>query len=401
MARVSEATGRVTLAAPGASVTPVSGRRPRLLLVKFGAIGDAVMAIPAAAAMHAAGYDVVWVAGRTVAPVLALYPWIDVLSVDEAALLRGTRAQRLRHLLALWRALRQRAAGEPYDLCATLYYDRRYRLLTLPIRTRRRLSLSWSDRALSLLPGRHHTDEYARLLLGRLDTEKPTHLAPVPASRLPPSPRERLPKLRRIVLVPGGARNLLRDDALRRWPVENYVALAGDLLGAGFEVLLVGGPEDRWTSPYFFKLLQDSPSGQLSDLIGTLSLIETIALLNSADISVTHDTGPLHLAGITASAIIALFGPTDPHGRLPQRAECVALWGGESFACRPCYNGRDYAACTHNGCIREITPAMVLGEVQRLVAARVAGLRLPPLVRTPADLLAAQAARNPYDGANS
>ncbi len=365
---------------------PGAPRMKRLLLVKFGAVGDVIMAIPAAAAMQACGYEIDWIAGRTVAPILALYPWIRVIAVDEARLLTGTKTQRLRNLLGFWRALRGQVGKRPYDLCATLYYDRRYRLLTLPIRARYRLSLSWSDRELCLLPGRHHTDEYARILLGRPDSETPAHLPPVPAPNLPSNPRPRIPGKQRVVLVPGGARNLLRDDALRRWPVENYTELAQLLLHAGHEVVLVGGPEDQWTTPHFAEVSKGASPGHLLNLIGALRLVETLALLDSADVTVTHDTGPLHLAGLASTAIVTIFGPTDPHGRLPQRANCVALWGGESFACRPCYDGRGYAECSHNGCVREITPAMVLRQVESLLALRAQGRCTPPRVLTSRDL---------------
>ena len=356
----------------------------RLLLVKFGAIGDAIMAIPAAALMHAEGYAIDWVAGETVAPVLRLYPWIHVIPADEAKLLRGTGPERLRGLAALWRVLRgQVTALGIYDLCATLYYDRRYRLLTLPVRARRRLNLSLDDRATRLLPGRHHTDEYARILTGRPDTETPEGLAPIPCPNLPPCSRPKQPGVPRIVLVPAGARNLLRDDALRRWAVEHYVAAAKDLLGAGYEVVLAGGPEDGWASASFAGLATQAGRGIFADLTGTLTLVEMLSLLDSAEVTVTHDTGPLHLAGITSTAVLTVFGPTDPHGRLPQRANCVALWGGEGFACRPCYDGRDYAPCPHNGCMDQVTPAMVVSEVETLLQARRDGVSLPPKVKTP------------------
>lgn len=349
-----------------------------MLIVKFGAIGDVVMAIPAAAALHALGYGVDWVAGCAVAPLLALYPWIRVIAVDDKLLLRGGLTQRLRALPAFWRMLREATRGVRYDLCATLYYDRRYRLLTAPVRAHCHLALSENDRGRRLLPGRHHTDEYARILLGLADGENPTHLPPLPAPNLPAPPRSRTPGMRRVVLVPGGARNLLRDDALRRWPIEHYVTLAGLLLAAGHEVLLVGGAEDGWISAHFAAPASAAPQGRFADLTGALALVETLALLDSADVTVTHDTGPLHLAGITSTAIVGIFGPTDPHGRLPQRANCVALWGGESFACRPCYDGRNYAACHHNGCMREVTPEWVLHEVQALLRARTGEDCLPP-----------------------
>lgn len=356
------------------------GRR-RLLLVKLGAIGDVLMAIPGAAAMHAAGYTVDWIAGSAVAPILALYPWIHVIPVAEPTLLRGTHSERIRATLRLWRTLRRQIALHgAYDLCATLYYDRRYRFLTLPVHARRSVQLSEHDRAFRLLPGRHHTDEYARILTGRKDGETPAQLAPVPPPSLPPSSLP-LTTHPRVVLVPAGARNALRDDALRRWPVENYVAVAARLLAEGCEVVLAGGPEDRWASPHFEELA--AAPGQFLDLTGVLSLVGTLSLLDSAAVTVTHDTGPLHLAGIASTAIVTIFGPTDPRGRLPQRENCVALWGGEGFACRPCYDGRDYAPCGDNGCMQQVTPEMVLAEVATLLEARREGRRQPPAVRVP------------------
>jgi heptosyltransferase-2 len=344
---------------------------PRALIVKLGAIGDVIMAIPAAHALHAQGYAVDWLCGLAAAPVLQLYPWIHVLVADEKSLLRSGKLATASHLLKLW----PRLFANRYDLIATLYFDPRYKLLTLPLRAPRKVLLSRSHRDRGLLPGRHHTDEYARILFNRPDGETPTQLAPIPAPNLPPNPHP-LTARPRIVLIPAGARNLLRDDALRRWPVASYVALAEALLASHHEVILAGGPDDAWASPAFTHL-------PVTDLTAKLTLPQTLALFDSAAVSITHDTGPLHLAGITRTAIVALFGPTDPRGRLPQRHNCVALWGGEGFACRPCYDGRDYAPCKNNGCLQQITPAMVLAEVTTLLAAQRDAKPLLPRIRVP------------------
>jgi heptosyltransferase-2 len=356
--------------------TSLSNSRPaapkRLLLVKFGAIGDVVMTIPGAYAMHQAGYVVDWLCSEAVAPILGLYPWINTIVVDDQKLLRGSSIEKLLAMSGLWRRL----AGARYDVCATLYYDSRYGLLTLPVRARRKLMLSRLDRTTRLLPGRHHTDEFARILLGRNDGEMPSQLMPIRAEGLPESPLPRVSEKQRIVIVPAGARNTVRDDALRRWPLESYVMLAQALIEQGHEVVLAGGPGDVWASEAF----SDMP---VTNLIAKLSLLEMLALLDSADVTVTHDTGPLHLAGLTSTAIVTIFGPTDPHGRLPQRANCIALWGGEGFACRPCYDDRDYADCSHNGCIRQILPSMVLEQVARLLEAAVEGRLILPEVIVP------------------
>ena len=199
----------------------------RALLIKFGAIGDVVMAIPAAHELYRAGYTVDWVCGPAVLPVLALYPWIRAIVADDRALVQGSHIRKLRALAGIWKAI----AGRSYDLCATLYYDPRYRLLAAPIRSRRKLMLSTTKRALRLLPGRHHTDEYARMLLGLDDGVRPTSLTPVRPERMPPSPLPRGGRVR-VILAPAGARNMLRDDALRRWPVEMYAQVAAELIGS-------------------------------------------------------------------------------------------------------------------------------------------------------------------------
>ena len=344
----------------------------RALIVKLGAIGDVVMAIPAARALHESGYEIDWMCGDVVAPLLRLYPWIRVIPVSEARLLHRGKVSTMRTLAAAWRQLgRQR-----YDLCATLYYDRRYRLLTLPVRAKRKISLSLTDRATRLIHGRHHTDEYVRILLGRADEEMPRQVSPAPAERLPPCGLPRVEGKPRVVLVPGGARNLLRDDALRRWPLDNYVELAKRLLEQGREVVLAGGPDDAWTSPAFATM-------PVRDVIGKMSLVETVALLDSAEVTVTHDTGPLHLASITRTAIVTIFGPTDPRGRLPQVPNAVALWGGEGFACRPCYDGHSYAPCPHNGCMEQVTADMAFDHVQDVLRSVSQGERRRPRVVVP------------------
>ena len=89
------------------------------------------------------------------------YSWINLISVDDKATLLGEIVERSRSILSLWKKI----AIKRFDLCATLYYDRRYRVLTWPVRVTGKAMLSGQSRATTLLPGRHHTDEFARVLL--------------------------------------------------------------------------------------------------------------------------------------------------------------------------------------------------------------------------------------------
>ena len=338
-----------------------------VLLVKFGAIGDVLMLIPAAHLLHRQGAEIHWMCGPAVAPLLACYPWIHTIVIDDRALLNASAAARILALIGLWRRL----AGRRFDLVATLYYDRRYRLLTLPVRAGRRLLLSRVDRRLRLISDRHHTDEFARILLGWPDSCRSGSLAPVPPEHLPSAPLlGRSGERTRIALIPGGASNMLRQQTLRRWPVEHYADVARHLLARDFEVLLLGGPDDTWVRPRFAGLA-------VLDAIGTLSLPEVIAACNTCAAVLSHDTGPMHLAGLSSASLLALFGPTSPGSFLPRRGGVRAIHGGEGFACRPCYDGREFAPCADNGCMRQISPAMVLGELDSLLSERARGLETP------------------------
>ncbi|HEY1895434.1 MAG TPA: glycosyltransferase family 9 protein [Terracidiphilus sp.] len=340
--------------------------RKRAIIVKFGQIGDVIMAVPAAYALYQQGFELDWVCGEAVRPLLECYSWIKVLPVDDRAIFSGNPFQRIRGICGFWGAV----MGRRYDLCATLYYDRRFRLLTMPIRAKRKLSLSRESRSSALLPGRRQTDEFIRLLLSREDScvERSTLL--IRPDRLPSSPWTSKRVKERIAVVPGGTRNVVGEQPLRRWPIENYLQITHRLLDRGWEVVLIGGPDDTWVSEKFQAL-------PVTDCIGRLSLPQVISAFDDCDAVISHDTGPMHLAGLTQVCLIGIFGPTDPSVFLPRRTFSLGIWGGQGFACRPCYDGRNFAPCRFNGCMHQVTPELVLRELDQLLCDRNRGLPAP------------------------
>ncbi len=332
----------------------------RALIVKLGAIGDVVMTVPSVHLLHQQGYAIDWICGGAVAGLLRCYSWINVIQADDAAVLHGSPMQRIRALSSVWRTL----APVRYDLVATLYYDERWRVFTLPVRSAKRIHLSKTDRARRILPTRPHAGEFARILLDWPDTCREDSVQPLPPDRLPPSP---LPAStsRRTGMVPAGASNMVRQQTLRRWPADRYAAIARTLLQRGDEVVLMGGPTDAWVREHFGDLLQHPC---LTDMIGKTTLPELISLASTCSLVLSHDTGPLHLAGLSSTKLLALFGPTDPGSFLPRRPGVRVLWGGEGLACRPCYDGRDFAPCESNGCMQSIGTETVLAEMDAMLS---------------------------------
>ena len=103
--------------------------------------------------------------------------------------------------------------------------------------------------------------------------------------------------------------------------------------------------------------------------------------MQHSDLVITHDGGPLHLALLAGTRLIALFGPTSPHEKVPERDGVVVLWGGADLACRPCYDGNDYADCPLNVCLREVSVERVHEEADRLIQASAATLGGDPVQR--------------------
>ena len=270
------------MAVPRENVAP-----KRALIVKFGQIGDVIMALPAVRLLYEQGYEIHWVCGKAVYPLLKCYSWISLIPIDDKAILRGGLLQRAKNITSLW----SKVVFKGYDLCATLYYDKRFHLLAWPIQARRRLALSAHTRETSLLAGRHHTDEYVRVLLGKEDGCRELSTSPVRPDLLPQSSWKFKDASRRVAIVPGGTSNVLGQQVLRRWPVERYVALAHQLLDRGWEVVLLGGPEDNWVKPYFESLA-------VTDCIDALSLPEVIRACDACDAVVSHDTGPIASGGV-------------------------------------------------------------------------------------------------------
>lgn len=344
----------------------------KALIVRLGAIGDVITIIPAARALYERGFEIHWACGKAVCSLLECYSWIHLLPVDDVTLVKGAWYQRAREVIRFWSSV----AHTKWDMSAVLYYRRHYRVLTLPVRARRRVVLSKRSREKELISVRYYTDEFERILLGLEDDCRPRCLALLRPDRLPPSPLPQKSAKRRVAIVPGGASNLISQQILRRWPIEHYVALATEVIRREWEVVLLGGSEDVWVRPYFRDL-------QVTDCIGKVSVPEVISICDSCDGVISHDTGPMHLAGMSSACLVAIFGPSNPSHVLPRRTDVVGIWGGQEYACRPCYDFRTYAQCKSAECIRKVTPDLVIRHMDRLLEERSRGMAEPWQIISP------------------
>lgn len=140
---------------------------------------------------------------------------------------------------------------------------------------------------------------------------------------------------------------------LRRWPMENYLALAGKLLtDPAVAILITGSPSEKADAAY---LREHLPGKPLFDLSGFTSMQELIALYFIADLQVTNDSGPAQFAALAKLNTITFFGPETPdlYGALNPNGFNFF----KRLHCSPCYSAYNNrtSTCTNNVCMQMIT----------------------------------------------
>jgi heptosyltransferase II len=321
-----------------------------ILIVKIGAIGDVVMALPVVPEIRNKHPKarITWLCGQQVEPLLKNISGIDrLISIEEKGLFSQGFSGKLKTIGSVWRKL----AGETFDLVLYYYHSPLYKVLFFPARIREMRGFGALGQGNQLpVPGRHHSLEYIQAFSGQ---EGPYAFRPAyPEYRHPPGPAYLSPSPGKkiVALSCGGAKNILRDDDLRRWPIDHYRKLAELLLAQGIEVVLTGSAGDKWILPHFEGL-------PVQDWTGKLPLVEFVRFLKECDLLVTHDSGPLHLADLAPCPVLGLFGPTVPHEKISLQPGSAYLWGGKDLACRPCYE--EYGRCSANRCLGEVSPEAV------------------------------------------
>lgn len=107
-----------------------------------------------------------------------------------------------------------------------------------------------------------------------------------------------------VMVVPGGSSH--RPE--KRWPVENYAELCRILYGRGFDIVIIGGPQETSLA---HTIQRSVPRAR--DLTGRTDFQRIAALATKAALAIGNDTGPLHLAAAAGAPTVVLFsGASDP-----------------------------------------------------------------------------------------
>jgi len=152
-----------------------------------------------------------------------------------------------------------------------------------------------------------------------------------------------------VVLVPSAAWEM------KRWPLQHWKSLIALLPELRFAVL--GGPGDD-----FCEQLEQSAPERVRNFAGRLSLLESAAIVGQAKLTVSADTGLLHVADQLKKPCLALIGPTAFGYPSNPTSEVIEI----ELACKPCSkDGRGNCSNElYQRCMIEISPNRVADRIR-------------------------------------
>jgi len=294
-----------------------------ICLLRLSALGDVTHVLPLVHTLRSAWPEtaLTWVIGRGEYRLLEGLEGVDFAVYDKTSGLTGMRALR--------RALRERAPGGCFDVLLHMQVAARANLLSAFIPAKQKIGY---DRAKS-------KDLHGVFINTRIPARDGQHVLDTLGSFCEP-----LGLKQREVVWPmpvpdeayawaaaqwpnDGQRTLMispcSSHTRRNWFPERYAALAGHAAARGWRVVLCGGRSqlERDTADAILAAMQ-APA---LDLVGKDTLKQLPALLARADLLVTPDSGPMHIAGAMGTRVLGLHAASNParSGPYSDRRYCV------------------------------------------------------------------------------
>ena len=290
-----------------------------ICIVRLSALGDVTHAVPVLRAIQKnwPTTRVTWICATTVHPLLSVLEGVRFIVIDKKSGWHG------------YRQLRRELGREMFDIMLQMQTSARANITGACVKAD--IKLGWDKnraRDFHRLFMTHSIPEtsYEHQVQGHLSFARTIGLdASEPEWNFPVSHdadtfvTSIIPAEERILLIsPCSSHQSLN------WCVDRYAAVAKYAVDQlDMTVVLSGGRSDLERS--IGEAIEYSMKKQLINLIGKLSLPQLIALLKRADIVITPDSGPAHLANAVGTAVIGLHACTWPRRSGPYNSQDLCV----------------------------------------------------------------------------
>ena len=288
-----------------------------ICILRLSALGDATHVLPLLHTLRSAWPDtrISWVLGKGEAKLMKGLNDVELIVYDKKTGISGMRE------------LRKNLAHRHFDVLLQLQLAMRANFLSafIPARIKVGYDAGRSKELHSLFinrritPGcRHVLDVFGKfcepLGLKQYDVQWPV-------------PMTQLARAWAAQQLPGEQKTLIispcSSHELRNWSVQGYAAMARHAHLKNWRIVICGGRSEleRNTADAIIKLANVT----ILDLVGKDTLKQLLALLERADLLLSPDSGPLHMANAVGTKVIGLYACTDAErsGPYSDRHYCV------------------------------------------------------------------------------
>jgi heptosyltransferase I len=289
-----------------------------ICLLRTSAIGDVTHVVPLVHTLQAAWPQtrLTWIVGKLERRLVGDLPGVDFVTFDKAAGWAGMRE--------VWTPLR----GRRFDALLQMQVALRSNLLSLGLKADRRIGYD-AARA---------KDLHGLVVNERIPARTGEHVLDAIGSFCEPLGLKQT-QVRWDIPIPDEARawaaEQLPDDtptllvspssshALRNWRPERYAAVMDHAATRGWRVALVGGPSasERVMADAVLATCKHAPL----DLTGKDTLKKLMAMFSRAQLLLTPDSGPMHMANAEGMKVLGLHAASNPDrsGPYSDRRWCV------------------------------------------------------------------------------
>jgi len=342
-----------------------------ICLLRLSALGDVTHVVPLVRTLQSAWPDtrLSWVIGKGEQRLLEGLEGVDFIEYDKRSGLVGMRGLR--------RQLRDRPVGtQRFDVLLQMQVAARANLLSAFIPARIRVGYDrarakdghglFVNRRIPDRPGIHVLDAIGSFCepLGLRQAEVRWDL-PVPdAARewaAAQWPADGTPTL---MISP------CSSHVRRNWHADRYAAVADHAIGRGWRVVLCGGRSEleRHTTDAIIAAMR----GPVLDLVGKDTLKQLPALLERADLVMTPDSGPMHIANAMGTKVLGLHAASNParSGPYSDRRYCVDRYdaAARKYLGKPAAELKWGRKIEHDGVMDLVTVEDGIAAFERYVA---------------------------------
>ena len=274
-----------------------------ICILRLSALGDATHVVPLIRTLqkNIPGVKITWILGIGEAKLMQGLENVELIAFNKKSGLTGIKT--LAHQLS----------GRRFDVLLQMQLALRANLISNIISAKRRVGydLQRSKEGHSLFIKERIAHKYHHVLdvfglfaepLGFSQTEVVWNL---PVSQQDHQwAKEQWPEGRPTLLI-----SPCSSHALRNWSAERYAAVAKNAQAKGWQVVICGGRSTLERE--MGDAIIDQMETPVIDLIGKDTLKQLLALLARADLVLSPDSGPAHMANAMGTKVLGLYACTD------------------------------------------------------------------------------------------